>query len=62
MGSENNIKDLGWANGWIKTPDIVEKCRKLQHRVYDIDRSGMRGSKHEVRCDICRYVYRYDSS
>lgn len=59
---EPKVKNLGWANGWGDTPEIVERCRKLKHQILDVDHSRMRGTNHEVRCDICGYVYRYDSS
>lgn len=59
---ESKVRDLGWGNGWKQTPEIVKNCRKLKHRVSDIDHSGMRGTDHEVRCDVCGYVYHYDSS
>lgn len=57
------VKDLGWANGWSKDPDILFKCREEKHRVSDVDIGPpMRGLHHVVRCDICGYVYHYDSS
>jgi len=59
---EAKVKDLGWANGWGETPEIVKKCRELKHTTTDVDHSHMRGTNHEVRCDICGYIYRYDSS
>ena len=65
MENEPVIKDLGWANGWYKTPDIVKKCRELGH--HRIDRSDAPGVpykcfNHTVRCDICGYFFKYDSS
>ena len=60
--TQPKVRDLGWANGWNVTPEIVKKCRKLKHTKSDVDHSRMRGLDHEVRCDICGYVYHYDSS
>ena len=55
--------DLGWANSWDETPDTVKVCRAARHTRSDKDIGPpMRGIEHVVRCDICRYVYRYDSS
>lgn len=31
MMDEPKVQDLGWANGWQETPDIVKKCRELGH-------------------------------
>ena len=59
---EDEFKDLGWANGWKETPEIVKKCREAKHRVIDFDHSGNRGLHHEVNCPICKYIYHYDSS
>lgn len=59
---EPKVKNLGWANGWRETPEILKKCRELKHKTSGVDHSHMRGTNHEVRCDICGYVYRYDSS
>jgi len=59
------VKDLGWANGWGKAPKIVEKCRELGHNRLDIcDAPGIpyKCFNHTVRCDICGYIYKYDSS
>lgn len=59
------VKDLGWANGWTKTPAIVLECRKAGHKLSDkSDAPGRPYACHTstVRCDICGYVYRVDSS
>lgn len=56
------FQDLGWANGWKETPQIVKKCREEKHKVVNLDRSGNRGLHHEVKCTICKYIYHYDSS
>lgn len=57
------VKDLGWANGWSETPGMVKKCHQAKHKTSDIDVGPQnRGIHHIVRCDICGYVYHYDSS
>lgn len=47
--------DLGWGNGWSKTPEIVEKC---QHDPTDVT---IGPCVHQVTCIKCGYTYRYDS-
>ena len=55
-----SLKDLGWANAWVKTPKEVKRCK---HKVEDIDEGPpMRGLQHHVICRICKYEYYYDSS
>jgi hypothetical protein len=60
------ITDFGWANSWgDQTPELVRKCRELGHEVSDkSDAPGVpyRCFTHTVRCDICGYRYKYDSS
>ncbi len=52
------IKDLGYANGWKETPEIVKECRE-KHK----QRSRTIGNcLHEYYCDKCGYVYKVDSS
>jgi len=60
---EEALVDLGWANSWKEEPGLVEKCRSLGHerRGWDAGPPN-RGLEHVVICDICKYVYRYDSS
>ena len=55
--------DLGMANGWRETPEIVLKCKELKHDTTDKDHGPPnRGLDHRVRCRKCNYVYGYDSS
>jgi len=55
--------DLGWANGWDGIPLIVDRCISLKHGRSDIDVGPPnRGTEHVVECEICNYIYRYDSS
>ena len=56
------MSNLGWANGWNETPEIVVKCQELGHQKSSIDRSHGRGADNEVRCNTCGYVFHYDSS
>ncbi len=55
--------NLGWANGWKNDPEIVQKCKKLNHHRSDVDEGPpMRGIQQHVMCKICNYEYYYDSS
>ena len=58
-GYKSVVQDLGWANGWGETPDIIKKCREAKHKTEEMT---PRMFDHVVRCDICGYVYKYDSS
>ncbi len=63
MDEEPKVKNLGWANGWKEDPEIVKECERLGHKPSNVDVGPPhRGLEHVVRCDICGYVYRYDSS
>ena len=66
MSDENNIVkyiDLGWENGWTKTPEIVKRCQHLGHTpVRENHDPTWHGLDNYVRCDICKYFYHYDSS
>jgi len=60
---EDAVKDLGWANGWGDEPVIVKECKRLKHKTSESsDDPPFRRFNWTVRCDICGYVYRYDSS
>lgn len=58
------FKDLGWVNGWSETPEIVKKCRELNHDTTDTDegRIKYRGYDTVTRCATCGYKYHCDSS
>ena len=59
------VKNLGWANEWKQEPEIVTKCKAAGHDRSNTPLPGQRRFQeymHEVRCDTCGYVYRYDSS
>jgi hypothetical protein len=70
MGEQPKVVNLGWENGWSVTPQIVKDCKAWGHQLHErnLDPSMQRccprpdGLNHEVRCDICGYVYHYDSS
>jgi hypothetical protein len=53
------MKDLGYANGWQKTPEIVEHCQKKDHVV---EGEVVGNCLVERWCPICDYYYRIDSS
>jgi hypothetical protein len=52
----NELKDLGYANGWKEDPEIVKKC---QH-VKEVKNIG--NHLIEFRCEICGYKFKVDSS
>lgn len=60
----NDMKDLGYANGWKETPEIVKKCNSL--RKQDVTHTGwcrrVGNCLHEYGCDVCGYFYLVDSS
>lgn len=58
-GGKPKVRDLGWANGWKATPEVVSKCLEADHKTIDRE---VRLCDHEIRCDICGYRYRMDSS
>ena len=53
--------NLGVANGWLKTPEELEKCQELGHTLKEKDHDRW-NCYHHVRCDICKIKYSYDSS
>ena len=53
------VKYLGWANSWTHKPDIITKCKVLGHMPNETSAGPL---THTVRCDICGYYYKYDSS
>ena len=58
------MTDLGWANSWDKTPDIVERCRESRKRGEKheyTDGDGPWRCTHLVTCKTCGYTYHYDS-
>lgn len=60
------LVDLGWANGWKEKPAIVKRCQEqLGHRPQEFTPDAGIPYKcftHYVRCDICGYRYKVDSS
>jgi len=44
-----DFENLGWANGWRETPEVVKKCQEAGHQAGNI-------------CYICKYSYQVDSS
>ena len=53
-------KYLGYMNGWIETPEIVQKCHDLGHKP-EHTKGHWRCDTH-VHCPICGYSYDIDSS
>ncbi len=53
------VQDLGYANGWKDTPDIVKKCHEMGHI-----QNGRNVGRclHEYGCGACKYKYLVDSS
>ena len=52
------MEDLGYANGWDKTPEIIKECEQKGHReeVRNVGRCLT-----EYSCAICGYKYTIDS-
>jgi len=51
--------DLGYANGWKGTPEIVQKCSDLGHQQYS---KTVGKCLTEYGCEECGYKYLVDSS
>ena len=49
------LVDLGWANGWRKTPPLVRDCK---HKQADL---SLGPCVHQVTCVECGFTYKYDS-
>lgn len=58
------LKDLGWANDWVSTPEIVVKCWEMKHEELGGTTSHHDYSRciHSYECKVCGYRYREDSS
>ena len=56
------MTDLGYANGWKETPEIVKNCRPhpTQHPGYYVKLVG--NCLTEYGCTECGYKYLVDSS
>lgn len=64
MSGENEkteYLDLGLMNSWTKTPEVVEKCRELCHKIRSIP-DIYHSCYSTVVCDECKYYYEVDSS
>lgn len=51
--------DLGRANSWIETPEIVKRCLSKKHSP---KLTGVGKCLTKVECLFCNYVYIIDSS
>jgi len=58
--NSRGVMDFGWANGWPQTPRAVSRCKKTCGQAKTTALDGR--CNHEVRCDACAYVYKYNSS
>jgi len=58
---EITMMDLGFSNGWREVPQIVKDCRKKDHTIEVVPEEQFR-CVNIVRCHICNYEYRIDSS
>ena len=59
------MKDLGWANGWKETPEIVTKCREARKNGEKHEMEGGKGPwscTSVTTCKTCGYTYMVDSS
>jgi hypothetical protein len=54
------LQDLDYMNNWKDTPYIVRMCQQSQHKTesYETDHNCV----IEIKCPICNYKYRIDSS
>ncbi len=52
-------KDLGYANGWSETPEIIKECEKQHHKQYS---HNVGNCLTEYGCGACKYSYMVDSS
>lgn len=59
LRSTHDYIDLGTANGWIATPELVKKCTAKKHSP---KQTGVGRCLTEVKCELCRYKYLIDSS
>lgn len=54
---------LGWANDWCDTPEIVLKCREMEHAGQGLTESYEDNVKciGIYSCKACGYSYKVDS-
>ena len=52
------MENLGYRNGWPKTPDIVVNCREENHKI-EVESLGRCLTK--TTCKECGYFYKTDS-
>jgi hypothetical protein len=58
------MKDLGYANSWIETPEEIVKCKEGYNKgeVHSGYRKEIGRCLHECGCIECGYTYLVDSS
>ena len=54
-------RNFGEANGWIKIPDTIKKCREAGHTVIPKKEGGRNSCLTVYICSECNYTYRIDS-
>lgn len=58
MNEIKRMKDLGYANGWNSTPQIIKECKAKGHKIHNetigrcLERSW---------CEECGFEFRVDS-
>jgi len=59
-----DLKSLGYANGWASTPDVVVSCRAASSRgeLHERTSEEVRSCVTEYTCRTCKYKYKVDSS
>ena len=57
--NDKEIQDLGYANGWGETKEIVDICESLKHKK-EIIRIGQ--CLTQYICRECGYSYKVDST
>jgi len=57
MTATNEIKNLGYANGWLKVPEIVRACQDKNHK--RIIKTVAR-CETQYTCKECNYTYFID--
>ncbi len=58
METGETMTNLGYANGWVSTPEIRQKCKRLDHKLVE---KNIGRCLNEYTCEICKYSYKVDS-
>lgn len=57
--AQNEMTELGIANSWKETPEILKECRKQNHVIVS---KNLGRCYNQYCCTICNYHYTVDSS